>query len=85
MTSRAKWVSVIRYSSGFEADLAVNLLESEGISAHARGNDIVGIVGPGFQGSTSGGVDVMVLSPLLARARRVIERSQEFGRRHENG
>lgn len=59
--------------STFEADVAVNLLESEGIPAHARGNDIVGIVGPGFQGPTSPGVDVMVPSPLLARALKVMK------------
>ena len=68
----SKWECLIRYSSAFEADLTVNRLQSEGIPAHARGNDIVGLFGPGFQGSTAQGVDVMVPENLISRARKVI-------------
>ena len=53
-----KWAVLTNYASGLEADIAVARLNAEEIPAHARGNDIMGIVGPGFQGPTARGVDV---------------------------
>lgn len=70
--TRATWVTVVRCASGFEADLAVTQLQAAGIPALARGNDIVGLFGPNFQGPTARGVDVVVPSPELARARWVL-------------
>ena len=66
---KLRWVKARTYNSGFEAEMAVQTLESAGIPAHVRGNDIVGLFGPGFQGSTARGVDVMVLSSMLDEAR----------------
>lgn len=70
---RLRWVKVRTYTSGFEAEMAVQTLEGAGIPAHIRGNDIVGVFGPGFQGSTARGVDVMVLSSMLEEAREELE------------
>lgn len=66
------WVRLVSYAAGYEADLAVATLESSGIPALARGNDIVGIFGPGFQGATARGVDVLVPSSAIEDAREVL-------------
>ena len=66
------WVTVTTCSSGLEADFAVQQLASAGIDAVARGNDIIGIFGPGFSGATARGVDVMVPSHMLEDAREVL-------------
>lgn len=66
------WVTVTTCSSGLEADFAVQQLESAGVDAIARGNDIVGIFGPGFSGATARGVDVMVPSNMLTEAREIL-------------
>ena len=66
------WTKVANFGSGLEADLAVEQLRGQNIQAEARGNDIVGIFGPGFQGSTARGVDVLVPSDDLAKARIVL-------------
>ncbi|OYV74096.1 MAG: hypothetical protein B7Z72_00970 [Gemmatimonadetes bacterium 21-71-4] len=61
------------YSSALDADVAVSQLEAADIPALARGNDIVGIFGPGFQGATARGVDVLVPAAALKDARAVLE------------
>ncbi len=66
------WTKVANFGSGLEADLAVEQLRGQGIPAHARGNDIVGIFGAGFQGTTARGVDVLVPSTALDKARTVL-------------
>jgi hypothetical protein len=66
------WTRLANYGSGFEADFAVERLRGAGIEAVARGNDIVGIVGAGFQGTTARGVDVMVLERDLESARAIL-------------
>ena len=66
------WVQVASYGAGFEADLAVARLEAAGILAVARGNDITGIFGPGFGGSTSRGVAVLVPSDAVEAAREIL-------------
>jgi hypothetical protein len=63
------WTKVANFGSGLEADLAVEQLRGQGIPAQARGNDIVGIFGPGFQGVTARGVDVFVPSSAVQDAR----------------
>jgi hypothetical protein len=67
------WARLANYGSGFEADFAVERLRGAGIEAVARGNDIVGIVGAGFQGTTARGVDVMVLERDLESARAILD------------
>ena len=66
------WVHVATYAAGFEADLALARLESAGILAVRRDNDIAGIFGPGFQGATAHGVAVLVPSDVVAEAQAVL-------------
>jgi len=70
MTS--KWVVLTNFASGLEADIAVEQLRAGGLLAQARGNDIAGIFGAGFQGATARGVDVLVPDSQLSRAREIL-------------
>jgi len=65
----SQWVLLANFASGLEADVAVEQLRGAGIPAEARGNDIVGIFGPGFQGATARGVDVLVPDTMIDSAR----------------
>jgi hypothetical protein len=67
-----RWIPVATFAAPFDADLAVARLESAGIPAVARGNDITGIFGPGFAGATARGVDVLVLSDAVDAAREIL-------------
>lgn len=73
----SRWVVLANFASGLEADVAVEQLRSVGVPAEARGNDIVGIFGPGFQGATARGVDVLVPDSAIARARDLLGLSDE--------
>lgn len=73
MSEGLKWVSIATFSSGLEAEFTVQQLEAEGIVAISRGNDVVGIFGPGFQGMTPKGVDVLVPSDAVDAAREVLD------------
>ena len=66
------WTTIATFAAGFEAELAVARLESAGIVAVARGNDITGIFGPGFGGATARGVDVLVPSDAVDAAREIL-------------
>jgi hypothetical protein len=68
----SSWAVVTNFASGLEADMAVEQLRSLGVPAQARGNDIVGIFGIGFQGATARGVDVIVPDSQLVRARGIL-------------
>lgn len=67
-----KWKKLANFSSEWEADIAAARLRSAGLKVETRGNDIVGIFGPGFQGPTTRGVDLLVLDRELPAARRVL-------------
>jgi len=71
MTS-SQWIPVADFASSFEADLAVARLESAGILAVSRGNDIVGVFGPGFAGTSARGVRVLVPSDAVDAARALL-------------
>lgn len=71
------WAKLVNLGSAFEADMLVEQLHAAGIDATVRGNDIVGIFGPGFQGTTARGVDVLVPDDELERAREVLSDFQE--------
>ena len=62
------WVPLLSVGSVLEADLARQSLEEEGIPVLVRGHQ-VGIFGGGFQGTVAGGIDLLVPSPELERAR----------------
>jgi len=66
------WVKLANVASDLEAQLLVERLKSAGVTAAARGNDIVGLFGPGFQGRTARGVDVIVASDQEAAARQLL-------------
>jgi hypothetical protein len=71
---RHAWVAIANFGAGWEADLAVARLDAEDIPARARGNDLVGIFGPGFQGATARGFLVEVPVPFIARAQSLLAR-----------
>ncbi|MDE3150611.1 MAG: DUF2007 domain-containing protein [Gemmatimonadota bacterium] len=73
MPKSSGWAKLATYGSALEADVVVSRLEAAEIPAVSRGNDIVGIFGPGFQGVTAKGVDVLVPAAALEDARRVLE------------
>ncbi len=77
MGKASAWVKLATYSSALEADVAVSQLEAAEIPAISRGNDIVGIFGPGFQGPTAKGVDVLVPSAALDDARELLGLGEE--------
>jgi hypothetical protein len=70
--SDATWVPVAEYSASYEADIAVARLEAAGILAVSRGNDIVGVFGPGFGGASALGVRVLVPSDAAEAAREIL-------------
>lgn len=67
------WVTVATYGAGYEADIAIARLDAAGIDAMRRGNDTVGLFGPGFEGRTARGVDVLVPADVVAEAREVLD------------
>jgi hypothetical protein len=72
-----QWVAVADLASAYEADIAVARLESAGILAIARGNDIVGLFGPGFSGASARGVQVLVPSDAIDAAREILAAGEE--------
>lgn len=71
------WVRIANFSAGYEADIAIAVLDAAGIPAMRRGNDIVGLFGPGFEGPTARGVDVLVPAAAAADAREILSASDE--------
>ena len=69
MTSLTK---LTNFATALEAEIFVEQLKSSGIGAVSRGVDITGIFGPGFQGATARGVDVLVPMDRLAEARELL-------------
>jgi hypothetical protein len=67
-----EWVKLANLGSGLEAEILRERLRAAGLHAETRGNDIVGIVGVGFQGTTARGVDVLVLRDELEAARQIL-------------
>jgi hypothetical protein len=79
MDERHELMKIATFAAAYEADFAVERLRAAGITAFARGNDIVGIFGPGFQGPTARGVDVFVPPHAAAAARDVLDAEVEIG------
>jgi hypothetical protein len=69
MVSDDGWRVLATYASGFEADLAMAVLQAAEIPAVRDSNDTAGIFGPGFQGPTAHGVTVRVPAAALEDAR----------------
>lgn len=71
MSQDVRFVPLMSFANGFEADQARAMLEAEGIPVLLKGPQ-VGIFGAGFQGALQGGVELQVPSPELARAKALI-------------
>lgn len=56
----SEWRVLKTYASGFEADIAIALLDAAEIPAIRDNNDTVGLFGPGFQGPSARGITVRV-------------------------
>jgi hypothetical protein len=72
MSERASWAKATICRSMLEAELSRQTLEAAGIPARIRAHDLVGVFGPGFQGTVPRGVDLLVPSPLVDEAREVL-------------
>ena len=70
MSDTAEWAPLATFGNTLAADLVRQALEEEGIPVLVRGNQ-VGIFGGAFQGSVTGGVELLVPSPELDRARAI--------------
>lgn len=67
------WVAIASFGAGYEADIAIARLDAAGITAVRRGNDLVGLFGPSFEGRSARGVEVLVPSDAVAQAREVLD------------
>jgi hypothetical protein len=67
-----RWVNVANFASVLEAEMFAERLRSAGLFVTTRGNDIVGLFGPGFSGPTARGVDVLVTSDGADAAREIL-------------
>ena len=72
MNSDVRFVPLATFANGLEADLARERLEAEGIPVLVKGPQ-VGMFGGAFQGTSVGGVIVLVPSPELERAKEVLD------------
>lgn len=68
----ANFTKLANFATALEADMFVEQLKSAGVAAVSRGVDITGIFGPGFQGATARGVDVLVADDQLEEARELL-------------
>ena len=59
----AQWVTIATFSTGIQADMARQRLESEGIPVLV-GSNAPGIFGASFQGPVTGGITLQVPSPV---------------------
>jgi predicted ATP-grasp superfamily ATP-dependent carboligase len=66
------FTKLTNFATALEAEMFVEQLKSVGITAVSRGVDITGIFGPGFQGATARGVDVLVAAGQLDEAREIL-------------
>lgn len=66
-------IKLANFATALEADIVVERLKSAGVAAVSRGVDITGIFGPGFQGATAKGVDVLVPEEQVDEAREVLD------------
>jgi hypothetical protein len=74
------WVSVANYGAGYEADIAIALLDGAGIQAVRRGrNGYFGITGIGSEGWAPGGFDVLVLADFAEEARSILADDDDGG------
>ena len=73
------WVAIASFGAGYEADIAIARLDAAGITAVRRGNDLVGLFGPSFEGRSARGVEVLVPCDVVAQARDVLDSESSTG------
>lgn len=76
----SEWRVLKTYASGFEADIAIAILEAAEIPAIRDNNDTVGLFGPGFQGASARGITVRVPVAEWEAAREELGIDDEPGR-----
>ena len=69
---QAQWLVVSTFATVFEADLARQSLEAEGIPVLVSSN-APGVFGAGYQGGVTGGVSLSVPSPVAEHARALLD------------
>ena len=69
---QAQWMVIGNFNTAFEAEMAKQLLEGEGIPVLSK-SDTAGIFGAGYQGAVTGGVTLHVPSPELERAQALLD------------
>jgi Putative prokaryotic signal transducing protein len=70
-TDEVRWAKAASFKASYEADLARQALEGEGIPVAVLG-DATGIFGPGYMGPTTRGNTVLVPSDRVEEARELI-------------
>jgi hypothetical protein len=70
-TGDIRWAKAASFKASYEADLARQALEAEGIPVAVVG-DATGIFGPGYMGPTTRGNTVLVPSDRLNESRELI-------------
>ena len=65
----SEWRVLKTYASGFEADIAIALLDAAEIPAIRDNNDTVGLFGPVFPGPSARGITVRVPAAQWESAR----------------
>jgi hypothetical protein len=69
MTEHATWVVLKTYRAVYEAEFGAPRLEAAGIPARVDTGDSMGVFGPGYQGTVTGGVGLLVPADLETEAR----------------
>jgi Putative prokaryotic signal transducing protein len=70
-SDEVRWAKAASFKASYEADLARQALEAEGIPVAVLG-DATGIFGPGYMGPTTRGNTVLVPSDRVEEARELI-------------
>lgn len=72
MTDQPSWVLLKTFSTVYEAEIDAGLLRAAGIPARVDVGDSIGVFGPGYQGSVTGGVRLLVPAAVEVQAHAVV-------------
>jgi hypothetical protein len=72
MSDEVAWTVLGSFNTGLEVDIVRQTMEAEDIPVLVKGN-YAGIFGAAFQGSITGGVEVLVPEAELERARALLD------------
>ncbi len=68
-----KWAVVASYDAVYKAEMAMQRLEAAEIPSRIDKKGAVGLFGPGFGGTTVRGVDLLVPSAALVKAKDLLD------------